>query len=216
VNARAEVPDTPTTLGPRVPRRGNAFWRALARLLLWLHGGWRLVGSPPDAPQFVVVAAPHTSNMDGWLLLLAAYANGFDQHWVVKHTAFKGPWAPLLRWSGAIGVNRKAAGGMVQQVLERFAQQPKFVLIVSPEGTRRRVDTWKSGFYRIAVRAKVPICLGFIDYAGKRAGFGPNFMPSGDYAKDLARIVEFYKLITPRHPELFALPTALADDKASR
>jgi len=205
-----EVPESPTVLGPNVPRRGNAFSRWLARLILRVWG-WRMVGNPPDCPQFLVTAAPHTSNIDGLLLLFGAYAVGFDQHWVVKHTALRSWWKPILLWTGAVGVNRRAAGGMVQQVLDQFAQRPKFVLIVAPEGTRTRTEIWKSGFHRIALRAKVPICLGFIDYGRKRLGFGPHFMPSGDYANDLARIVEFYRLITPRHPELFALPAELAE-----
>lgn len=204
------VPDTPVLLGPKVPRRGNWFSRGLASLILRIMG-WRLTGATPDAPKFVIAAAPHTSNMDGLLLLIAAFAMGLDQHWILKHTLFKGIWGPILRWTGAISVNRRQAGGMVQQVMTQFEQRAQFVVIVSPEGTRNRTETWKSGFHRIAARAQVPVCLGFIDYKLRRVGFGPSFTPSDDYRQDLETMSGFYRLITPRHPELFALPKALRD-----
>ena len=206
----SRVPDTPFVLGAKVPRRGNWFSRGLAGLILRVCG-WRLVGATPDAPKFVMTAAPHTSNMDGLLLLIAAFAMGLDQHWILKHTLFKGIWGPIFRWTGAISVNRKQAGGMVQQVLHEFEHRAQFVVIVSPEGTRNHTETWKSGFHRIATRAQVPVCLGFIDYKLRRVGFGPSFTPSADFRKDLATMSGFYRLITPRHPALFALPTALRD-----
>lgn len=206
----SRVPDTPIVLGAQVPRRGNGFSRGLARLIL-RAAGWRLVGAPPDAPKFIITAAPHTSNVDGLLLLIAAFAMGLDQHWILKHTMFKGIWGPILRWTGAIGVNRKQAGGMIQQVMHEFEHRAQFVLIVSPEGTRNRVETWKSGFHRIAARAQVPVCLGFIDYKLRRVGFGPSFTPGADFRQDLEMMSGFYRLITPRHPELFALPSALRD-----
>jgi 1-acyl-sn-glycerol-3-phosphate acyltransferase len=209
-DAPVAIPDTPTVVGPRVPRRGNFFSRWLARTILRVWG-WRMVGDLPDREQFLITAAPHTSNIDGLLLLFGAYSIGLDMHWVVKHTALKGLFGYILLWTGAVGVNRKAAGGMVQQVLDTFAKRPQFVLVVAPEGTRSRVETWKSGFHRIASRAKVPVCMGFIDYRVKRLGFGGTFEPSGDYAKDLAKMVEFYRLITPRFPERFALPSSLAE-----
>ncbi len=206
----SSVPDTPVVLGAQVPRRGNKFSRGLAGLILRICG-WRLVGAPPDAPKFVISAAPHTSNADGLLLLIAAFAMGMDQHWVVKHSVLKGLWGPILRWTGAIGVNRKQAGGMVQQVAQEFEQRAQFVVIVAPEGTRNRVETWKSGFHRIAASAQVPVCLGFIDYKLRRVGFGPSFVPSAEYRQDLEMMSGFYRLITPRHPERFALPSGLRD-----
>jgi 1-acyl-sn-glycerol-3-phosphate acyltransferase len=204
------VPDTPTVLGPNVPRRGNFFSRALARLLLRILG-FRMVGNPPDAAKFIVTAAPHTSNMDGLLLLFGAFSVGFDQHWVLKHTMFQGWRGPILRWTGAVSVNRKQAGGMVQQVLEQFQTRDRFVLIVAPEGTRTRVETWKSGFHRIAVKAGVPVCLGFICYERRLVGFGPTFVPGDNFRADIDQMTAFYRQITPKHPELFALPRALAE-----
>lgn len=202
------IPQADTVLGPRVPRRGNAFSRALGRLLLRLIG-WRVVGNPPDAPRFIVTAAPHTSNMDGLIFLIAVFAMGLDLHWIGKHTLFKGPWRPFLRWTGGIGIDRRQTGGLVQQVADQFAARPGLVIVVAPEGTRARTEQWKSGFYRMAELAQVPIALGFMDYRLKRVGFGPALMPSGDFDADLQRMVSFYGRVTPRKSERFSLPADL-------
>ncbi|TJY64959.1 hypothetical protein E4T66_01665 [Sinimarinibacterium sp. CAU 1509] len=199
------IPDATTVLGPSVPRRGNRFSRWLGRSLLRVLG-WRVVGNPPDCPRFIVTAVPHTSNMDGILFLIATFAMGLDLHWVGKHTLFTGPWGPMLRWMGGIGIDRSKPGGMVQQVAEQFASAPGLVLVVAPEGTRGHNDRWKSGFYRMAEAARVPIALGFMDYASRRVGFGPAIEVSGDLDADLQRMAQFYGQMTPRHPERFTLP----------
>lgn len=201
----APIPETETVLGPHVPRRGNAFSRALGRLLLRLMG-WRVVGTPPDAPRFIVSAAPHTSNMDGLIFLMATFAMGLDLHWIGKHTLFDGAWGPVLRWMGGIGIDRRQPGGMVQQVVDQFRVRAALVLVIAPEGTRSATQQWKSGFYRMAEQAQVPIALGFMDYALKRVGFGPTLVPSGDFDADLQRMAGFYGRVTPRKPERFSLP----------
>ncbi|MEQ1439819.1 lysophospholipid acyltransferase family protein [Fontimonas sp. SYSU GA230001] len=199
------IPESDTVLGPRVPRRGNAFSRALGRLLLRAIG-WRVVGDPPDAPRFIVAAAPHTSNMDGLIFLIAVFAMGLDLHWIGKHTLFRGPWGPLLRWMGGIGIDRRRSGGLVQQVVDQFAARPQLVLVIAPEGTRSRTQQWKSGFYRMAEQAQVSIALGFMDYRLKRVGFGPALTATGDFGGDLQRMVAFYGRVTPRKPERFSAP----------
>ncbi|MDD3765268.1 MAG: lysophospholipid acyltransferase family protein [Nevskiales bacterium] len=202
---KSQIPDAPTVLGAHVPRRGNRFSRWLGRTLLRLMG-WRVVGAPPDTAKFMVAAAPHTSNMDGLIFLIATFAMGLDLHWAGKHTLFKGPWGPMLRWMGGIGIDRRRPGGMVQQVAEQFGHADALVLVVAPEETRSRAHSWKSGFYRMADIARVPIAMGFMDYALKRVGFGPHFMPCGDFQADLQLMAAFYGQITPKHPERFTLP----------
>lgn len=199
------LPDTDVHLGPRVPRRGNAFSRGLGRMLLRLLG-WRVVGTPPDAPRFIVAAAPHTSNMDGLIFLIATFAMGLDLHWIGKHTLFQGPWGGALRWMGGVGIDRRRPGGMVQQVAEQFRTREQLVLVVAPEGTRSRTEQWKSGFYRMAQAAQVPISLGFMDYGCKRVGFGLALTPSGDFDADLQRMGAFYAAVVPRHPARFSPP----------
>jgi len=204
------LPDRFPELGACVPRRGNAFTRALGRGLLRLFG-WRVVGNPPDASHFIVSAAPHTSNLDGLLFLIATFAMGFDLHWIGKHTLFNGFWGPMLRWMGGIGIDRRQSGGMVEQVANQFRARAELVLVIAPEGTRSRTDQWKSGFYRMAQAANVPISLGFMDYASKRVGFGPTIEVSGDFEADLQRMADFYRHVKPRKPERFSLPLIARD-----
>ena len=199
------IPSRPAHLPPRVPRRGNAFSRALGRFLLWAMG-WKVVGSPPDEPKFLVTAAPHTSNWDGAIFLIAIVALGIDMHWIGKHTLFEGRGGRFMKWMGGISVDRKAAQDVVGQIAQRCRESTQLVIVLAPEGTRRRVEQWKTGFYRMAEQAGVPIALGFMDYAKKRVGFGPALTVTGDVSADLATMDAFYRRVTPRFPELYASP----------
>lgn len=198
------IPDLPPQLGPRVPRRGNAFSRAFANMLLKLMG-WRVVGSPPNVPKFIVTAAPHTSNMDGLIFLIASVAMGLELHWIGKHTLFKGWGGRFLKWMGGISVERNSAQDLVGQVAEEFRARDALVIVIAPEGTRGLVRRWKSGYYRMAVQAEVPIALGFMDYPSKRVGFGPALDVSGEYEADMAVMMDFYRQVTPKFPARYAL-----------
>ena len=201
------IPVKPTELPPRVPRRGNAFSRAFGRFLLWIMG-WKVVGDPPDAPKFIVTAAPHTSNWDGAIFLIATVALGLDLHWIGKHTLFTGLGGRFMKWLGGIGIDRGAAQDVVSQVAQRFHQSEQLVIVLAPEGTRERVGQWKSGFYRMAQRAGVPIVLGFMDYASKRVGFGPSLTVSGDMEADFRTMMDFYRHVTPKYPERYDVGAA--------
>lgn len=187
-------------LAPDLPRRGNA-------LLRWLAGrvydlvGWRLEGEIPNRKKMVIVGAPHTSNWDGVHAVMTLFALGLDLRWMVKDDIFVPPFGRFLRWIGAVPVDRKAAQNVVRQVIDHFENRDQFLLVIAPEGTRSRVDRWKSGFYRIALGAGVPIVLAYGDYARKVVGFGPVIEPSGDMDADMEKIYAFYRTITPRHPE---------------
>lgn len=191
--------------GPLFPRRGNAFSRALGRGLMRLFG-WRIVGSPPNVPKMIVIAAPHTSNWDGFFLLIAMLAAGLDLRWVGKHTLFKGVLGRLLVWAGGVSVNRAKAKDFVESVVETFAQRDSLALVIAPEGTRKPTQRWKSGFHRIAKEAQVPIVVGYMDYKKKCAGFGPGLAASEDFEDYLRQISAFMADITPRHPHHFILP----------
>lgn len=147
-------------------------------------GGWRIEGSLPDLPRFVLIAAPHTSNWDFPIGMLSMFAFGIRMNWLGKHTLFRFPVAGLLRWMGGEPVDRSATKGVVEFAIERFRQRPQWVLGISPEGTRKRVTEWKSGFYRIAVGAGVPIVPVTIDYSRKVLGMGVPFYPTGNAAED--------------------------------
>jgi 1-acyl-sn-glycerol-3-phosphate acyltransferase len=186
--------------GDALPRRGNWITRMLGSTLLRL-GGWKPVGQLPNLSQFVIVAAPHTSNWDGVLAVLVLWAGGLDIKWMVKKEAIDNSFGGILRWLGAVPIDRQDAGGIVRQIINRFANEEKFIIVVAPEGTRKRVEKWKTGFYRIATAANVPMVLSYADYAKRTVGFGPTIRATGDLEADLTTMMGFVKTITPRHPD---------------
>lgn len=186
--------------------------RALGRLWLLLNG-WRVEGSlPPDAQRVVFIAAPHTSNWDLPYMLAVASVLGIRMGWMGKKTIFRAPFGGLMRWLGGVPVDRSAPHGLVAQMAAEFAARERFALAIPPEGTRGRRPHWKSGFYRIALAAQVPIACGFLDYKRRCGGIGPVFMPSGDASADMARIAAFYADVTGRYPEHFG-PVRLEDPR---
>ncbi len=192
----------PKTVRSRVARAGL---RAL--------GGWEFEGDLPAEPRVVTLAVPHSHNLDGLLLVLLANSVGLNANWMVKDIWTKGPLGWMTRPVGAIAVNRDAPGGVVEQMVEQFNQSESFHLLVPPEGTRSRTEYWKSGFYRIAMKANVPVVPSFLDYARKRGGFGPAITLTGDKQVDMDEIRAFYADIAPiaRRPEQVG-PIRLKDE----
>ncbi|MGY0219729.1 lysophospholipid acyltransferase family protein [Endozoicomonadaceae bacterium StTr2] len=176
--------------------------RQLFLLISWIGlklTGWKLEGKLPAKRRFVMIAAPHTSNWDFPLMIAMAFCFRIKVFWMGKDTLFRGPMGPIMKWLGGIPVNRSAPGGLVQQVVDCYHTTRELVVVIPPEGTRSAVQKWKSGFYRIADGAGVPIALGFLDFKRKVGGFGPMFKPTGDYDADLINIQAFYASITPKH-----------------
>ncbi|MEM1412822.1 MAG: lysophospholipid acyltransferase family protein [Pseudomonadota bacterium] len=163
--------------------------------------GWTLGYENPLTDRYVLAVAPHTSNWDFPLGLMAAWALELDAHWIGKHTLFKGPLGPFFRSVGGIPVDRGAARDMVEQMAERFAREERLVLALAPEGTREGSDHWKSGFWRIARAAEVPIALAYLDWGRRELGLGGTFMPTDDREADFARIRAFYADRQGRFPE---------------
>lgn len=193
-------------LGPQVPRRGNAFSQWLGLLMLRLLGGWRITGHWPDVPKAMVIVAPHTSNMDGVLSVVAMMALRLRLSFFMKHSAFPWPFAGLLRWLGAVPVNRGAAHDLVAASAQQFASHEQLLVAITPDGTRHAPKQWKKGFYLIAHRARVPIlCIGY-DYAKREIVILEALMPSGDFDADLPRLLEQFRGISPRHPERLSRP----------
>jgi 1-acyl-sn-glycerol-3-phosphate acyltransferase len=133
------------------------------------------------------------------LVIATASALGVRISWMGKSSLFKGPMGPIFRWMGGIPVNRHAAHGIVGENVAAFSQQEKLILCITPEGTRSQVRKWKSGFYQIALGAKVPLLLAGFDYKNKVLDFGPLFEPSGDYEHDLEWIKAHYAAIQGKH-----------------
>ncbi len=171
-------------LGPNVPQRGNAFSRGVGRLGMTLMG-FRFEGSIPDVPRLVMIVAPHTSNWDFLVGLFAKLALGLRGRFIGKHTLFRGPFGWFLRWLGGIPVDRRAPGGIVESATLAMRAAERLYLVIAPEGTRKKAPTWKSGFYRIAQGAGVPILPVAFDYGRREIAFAPLFQPTGDYEADL-------------------------------
>lgn len=164
--------------------------------------GWHREGCLPDIPKYIMIGAPHTSNRDFLLTLAYAFAFRVKVHWMGKETLFRRPFGSFMRWCGGISIDRSRSHNVVTQTIQIFNNLEKLVMIISPEGTRKKVKHWKTGFYHIAVGAKVPILLGFIDYRRKAGGFGPLIVPTGDMSVDMNRIRAFYETVTAKYPEL--------------
>ena len=174
--------------------------KRLARLILRV-GGWTPVGGAPEDPKAVIIAAPHTSNWDGFWAMVYKVSIGLDVHFFAKQSLFWFPLGNLLRWLGAIELDRNRALNAVQQAVDKFGHHDSFYFGLAPEGTRSLRPGWKTGFYRIARDANVPVYLGFLDYPDKRVGIEQRVELSGDPDADLAVIREYYGQIEGRWPE---------------
>lgn len=159
----------------------------------WLKAfGWRWEGEIPTMPRYVLLAAPHTSNWDLPFMLAISFVMQVRLQWMGKQSLFKGLGGRFLKALGGIEIDRSKSHNYVDQIAELMHSVDQFILVVAPEGTRKGVDRWKTGFYYIALKADVPIACGFLDYDRKVGGIGPVFKPTGDIEADMERIREFY------------------------
>jgi 1-acyl-sn-glycerol-3-phosphate acyltransferase len=181
---------------PEVPLPIAWLARALLRLI-----GWQIEGGVPNLPKFVIIGAHHTSNWDGLLMMFAAQALRVRLHWMGKDSLFRFPLGILMRALGGIPIDRSAKRGVVEQMVQVFDERERLVLVIAPEGTRKKVERWKTGFYFIAQGANVPIVLAYPDYQRKVVGIGPVVYPTGDAEKDIAEMRAFYNDKIGRHPE---------------
>jgi len=173
--------------------------RHLSGLYLRLTG-WTLEGTIPDTPKWVMIAAPHTTNWDFPVMLSVAFAFKVRLSWMGKTALFKWPFGAFFRYLGGIPVNRSKSENTVQRTVQVFNEVEALVLAIPPEGTRRKVRTWRTGFYHIAHGANVPIALGFIDYERKASGVGPIIQPTGDIDIDMKEIQAFYATVKAKYP----------------
>lgn len=171
--------------------------------------GWKVSGGyPANLPKSVMIAAPHTSNWDLVYARAAFFIMDVPVRFTVKKEAMRFPLGLLLKWMGAIPIDRqrknKSLGkksSVVDAMINLYKEREKLVVLITPEGTRSYVPKWKTGFYHVALGANVPILLGFLDYKKKIAGIGPAVYPTGNVEEDMNKILDFYREVTAKYPE---------------
>jgi 1-acyl-sn-glycerol-3-phosphate acyltransferase len=188
---RKTVHDTPM---------GKAIMRWLA-LIVFRFAGWKPAGKRPRLSKYVIIAAPHTSNWDFFYTICLAFILDIIPSIMMKAAWFRWPMGPFLRWLGAIPVDRSKSNHVVARSIRAFRVHPRMALVVPPSGTRRKVMYWKTGFYRIAMGANVPIVLGYLDYRRKVGGIGPVVCPTGNMEADMKIIQGFYADISGKYPK---------------
>lgn len=166
--------------------------------------GWDVQGSlPPEVKKCIIIVAPHTAMGDFIIGRFGFWKLRIKVNFLIKKEAF----TPMLGWiikgSGGIPVDRSRAANVTTQVVKMIQQSERINIVITPEGTRERVNQWKKGFYFLAQNANIPIAMAYIDYGKKKGGVGPVLYPSGDYDADMKIIKEFYRGMEGRHPEKF-------------
>lgn len=184
------------------PPKANPILHYLGRVFLFLLG-WRVVGDARQYPKAVLIAAPHTSNWDFIYGLAIAWSLNIKFSFIGKDSLFRGPLGTVMQALGGIPVNRHERKNAVQQIVDIFNEREALILGIAPEGTRRRVEYWKTGFYYMALEANVPILLGFFDYERKIGGMGSYIFPTGDIQADMQLIHDFYADKKGKNPEAF-------------
>lgn len=167
--------------------------------------GWKIIIDDPGVEKYVLIVAPHTSNWDFLLGIATAKAIKLDAHFIAKHTVFRKPFGWIFRNLGGIPVHRGQGRKLSEQLAEHFRSRDRFILGIAPEGTRSKLDHWKTGFYHIARAAEVPIVMAYLDYGCKEVGMGGAFMPSADMEECFGKIRAFYQGREAKKPESTSL-----------
>jgi len=173
----------------------------LYKFLIWI-AGWKVTGEiPKDVKKCIFAGAPHTSNWDGFLGVCATNIWGIHMKFLAKKELFFFPIGPILRFFGGVPLDRSKKKGTVEAVVKIFNEHDSFFLGITPEGTRSYNPDWKKGFYYIALDAKIPILIAFVDYVDKEVGIGPVIIPTGNIDEDLDKMKSFFKTKRGRFPE---------------
>ncbi len=175
--------------------------RQLSRWILRLMGfrieNWK----PPTEKKYILVAVPHTSNWDFPVGLLVRKALDIDVVYLGKASLFKPPFGFLFYWLGGYPVDRSKSNNFVEAVVEMYNQRESFAIVIAPEGTRNKVDRLKTGFYYIALQAKLPIILVSFDWGKGRIHFSEPFYPSGNKDDDFDYLKTHFRDTRGKIPE---------------
>ncbi len=177
-----------------------------SKFMLWIMG-WKVSYKiDKNITKGILLVAPHTSNWDFIIGRLCLNALDIRSRYLIKKELFFFPLGFLLRLWGGVPVNRKKPGNIKKNLTAQFEKYDEFMLVITPEGTRKPNSNWKKGFYRIAIKAKVPIILTYLDYKKKKAEVNSIIHPSGNFVSDIKMIGEFYSTITPKYPDKYSGP----------
>jgi 1-acyl-sn-glycerol-3-phosphate acyltransferase len=166
--------------------------------------GWKVVHGFPSKPKkYVIIAAPHTSWQDFPIGILARNTSGIKINFIGKNSLFKGPFGFFFRSLGGTPVDRSKNNNLVEAIIDIFNSKDEFKLALSPEGTRKKVEKWKTGFYYIAKGANVPIVMATLDFGKKEVKISEPYYTTDDMEKDFEHFESFYKRVVGKNPELF-------------
>lgn len=184
------------------------YWLARAFMAIF---GWTVTGELPQDKKFILIGAPHTTNWDLPIGLALTYIFRLKVRWMGKHTLFQGITGIFMRALGGIAVDRTQPHGVVEQMVDAFKQADQLVIMIAPSGTRKKMPHWKSGFYRIAHQANIPVVCGYLDFQKKEAHLGFSFVPTGNTKQDMDKVREYYKNVQAKYPEK-TTPVKLAEE----
>lgn len=174
--------------------------RTLGRLTLRAMN-WRVEGEIPNISKFVIIAAPHTSNWDFVVGIAAKFALGIGVLWLGKDSLFRFPMGALMRQFGGIGVDRSTSNDVVGGIVAEFSRRERLILALAPEGTRKRVDRWRTGFYHIAHGARVPILPVALNWSERALQIGSPFTTTGDVDADVLELQRRFSGVGGRRPK---------------
>lgn len=177
--------------------------KVIAKFVFFIFGWKADYPKKYKVKKTVMLASPHTSNWDLIFALGVYWLEGIDAKFLIKNTYTKGLHGFFFKWLGAVGVDRSKHNNLVDYSVSLFNKSDSLVLMVPAEGTRKRVEKWKTGFYHIAKNAQVSISFGFLDYKKKLAGVGDVYTLTGDFKHDMLYIENFYKNISAKYPEQY-------------
>lgn len=187
-----EIEKVPAHAKGEFPTRKGRFLKWVGRVGLRLFGGWKINGQMPDVKKAIIPIAPHTSNWDFPVGVFVMLALGLKLNYLGKASLFRFPIKGLMLKLGGIPIDRSAANGVVGKMVSEFESQNELILVITPEGTRKKVQQWKKGFLHMAKQANVPIIPVAMDFARKAIDIGPAVMVTGEIEKELERVKSFF------------------------
>lgn len=164
--------------------------------------GWKIINDFPKLKKYVVIAAPHTSWQDFPIAIMAKFIQGVKVHYIGKASLFKPPFGFLFRWLGGTPVDRTKNTKLVDQIVEIFNANDEFILGMSPEGTRQKVKSWKTGFYYIAKGANVPVVMATLDFGYKQIRISEPYDLTDTMDADMEHFYNYFEGVQGKHPDL--------------